>query len=506
MRDILDQSYGVIVYQDDVMLIAIKLAGYSWLEADKLRKAMGKKIPEEMAKQKTQLLKGFQEHGMSKRKAQEIWKLIEPFAAYGFNKAHAASYGMVAYQTAYMKANYPAEYMTALMTAESGDLEKIAEAANECEKMGIKVLPPDINESRSTFTYIDDHTIRFGLLVVKGIGQEVIDSIIVERQKGGEFKDLADFATRVSHRAFNKKSLEALIMAGALDRFGERKQLLENMDRILEFNKNAQKEKAQNQSSLFELAPSVMKRRITLRPCTPATTKERLTWEKEVLGLYVSAHPFEKAAAVLSGKIVECAKVEDLEDGTFVKCGGIITYIKQIVTKKGDPMAFVALEDLSGQIEVVVFPRTFQEYKELLEESAMLVVSAKVSKRQGENAKLLANSFVEIEDEKEEEVASMLEKDMWVPGKAKPSSPAEQEPASVHQRTLSIALKGKPDQQAISQLREILKSAPGRERVCLLVESGGRMRQIQTDYGVTTSPEMLDKIAAIVGRQNVQVS
>ena len=215
MEEILDASYGIITYQDDVMLIAIKLAGYSWLEADKLRKAMGKKIPEEMAAQKEKLLDGFVKKGkLSKSLANQLWKLIEPFAAYGFNKAHAASYGMVAYQTAYMKANYPAIYMTALMTAESADLAKIAEAVAECARLGIKVLPPDINESRLNFTYIDDAHIRFGLLAIKNLGVDVIETMITERQTGGAFEDLADFAKRIHHRAFNRKAIEALIKAG----------------------------------------------------------------------------------------------------------------------------------------------------------------------------------------------------------------------------------------------------------------------------------------------------
>lgn len=505
MKDILDQSYGVIVYQDDVMLIAIKLAGYSWLEADKLRKAMGKKIPEEMAKQKIKLLEGFEEHGMGKKKAQDIWKLIEPFAAYGFNKAHAASYGMVAYQTAYMKANYPAEYMTALMTAESGDLEKIGEAANECERMGIQVLPPDINESRSMFTYIDDATIRFGLLVIKNIGGEVIDSIIAEREAHGEFTDLADFASRISHRAFNKKSLEALVMAGALDRFGERKQLLENMDRILMFNKNVQAEKTQNQATLFDLAPDVMQKKISLRETTPATTQELLAWEKDVLGLYVSAHPFDDVQASLGEFLYPLEKVAGGKDGTFVKCGGVITSMKQIITKKGEPMAFVGMEDTSGQAELIVFPRTFSQSGPFLEEGVMFLVSAKVSVREGEEGKLIANSFIKI-GEDYAELRDMLKGDMWVQDSVKSAIQTESEPMILHRGTLSIALKGKPTQEMVGQLRELLQASPGTERVCFLVESGGRVRRVETDYTVSTSPGMLDALAAVVGRQNVVVS
>ena len=213
LKDILDQSFGVITYQDDVMMVAIKLAGYSWLEADKLRKAMGKKIPAVMEAEKSKLLEGFVKNGMTEKKANEFWLLIEPFAAYGFNKAHAASYGLVAYQTAYMKANYPVEYMTAIMTSESGDVEKVAEIVHECEKMGIKVLPPNINESFGGFTVIKgsdvktDRTIRFGLYIIKNLGRDIADAIIEERKKDGKFKSLADFFERINHKNLNKKSV-----------------------------------------------------------------------------------------------------------------------------------------------------------------------------------------------------------------------------------------------------------------------------------------------------------
>lgn len=507
MEEFLQKSYGLLVYQDDVMLAAIKLAGYSWLEADKLRKAMGKKIPEEMALQKVKLIDGFVEHGMTKAQAQELWKLIEPFAAYGFNKAHAASYGMVAYQTAYMKANFPSEYMTALMTAESADLEKIAEAVKECGRMGIEVLPPDINESRKDFTFMSDTQIRFGLLVIKNLGEEVIESIIAERKAHGSFKDLADFAGRVSHRAFNKKSLEALIKAGALDRFGDRKQLLENIDRVLLHNKNIQREKASNQQSLFAAAPAVMERGITLRECEPATMRELLSWEKELLGLYVSAHPYDPFAQAFVGQLLDCGKVVDQKDKTFVRCGGIITSIKEIITKKGEPMAFVGLEDLTGQTEVIVFPRTYKEAKMYLQPDHIVLVSAKVSIRDGEEAKLLANSFIPLDESDVAGAAQMLKGGQWVtPAMESTEAPPQEEvPKILHRGSLSIALKGKPTQEMVARLREILSSTPGPKPVCLMVESGGAMRRIQTDYSVAATENVLSQIAELVGRQNVSV-
>jgi DNA polymerase-3 subunit alpha len=505
MEEFLQKSYGLLVYQDDVMLTAIHLAGYSWLEADKLRKAMGKKIPEEMAQQKVKLIDGFVEHGLEKAKARELWKLIEPFAAYGFNKAHAASYGMVAYQTAYMKANFPAEYMTALMTAESADLEKIAEAVKECGRLGIEVLPPDINESRTDFTYISDTQIRFGLLVIKNLGAEVVESIIAERKAGGGFKDLSDFVGRISHRAFNKKSLEALTKSGALDRFVERKQILENMDRILLHHKQVAQEKATNQQSLFATPGASSSRTLILRDAEPASMREKLSWEKELLGLYVSAHPFEPFAAALKPYVVGCGEVSTITEAKFVRAGGIVTAVKEIVTKKGDLMAFVQLEDLTGSMEAVVFPRVYADQRSLLIDGTIVLVSGKVSVREGEEAKVLANSFLPLEEATLTQTAQMLKDGGWITLAVKESLSAQEHPKMLHQGALSIVLQGKPTQDMVATLREILTSAPGTKPVCLLVESGGRMRRIETDYAVSVSEPMVSAIAQLVGRQNVSV-
>jgi len=523
MEEFLQKSYGLLVYQDDVMLTAIKLAGYSWLEADKLRKAMGKKIPEEMAKQKIKLLKGFVDHGLSEKKGMEIWKLIEPFAAYGFNKAHAASYGMIAYATAYMKANYPSEYMTALMTAESADLEKISFAVKECSRMGIEVLPPHINESRKDFTYIDDQNIRFGLLAIKNLGAEVIESIIAERKKNGPFVDLVDFAGRVGHRAFNKKSLEALTKAGALDSIGERKQLLENMDRILLFNKGARLEREQNQSSLFDLAPTVMNQKISLREVPSATTRERLSWEKELVGLYVSAHPWEEFGIYADKYLVACEKVGQMKEGEFVKCGGVITTVKEIMTKKGDPMAFVGLEDTSGRTEMIIFPKIYAKQKHKLIEDTLVLVSSRIGRRDGEEGKLLANDIIVIDNDDGKEIGHMLQDGMWIERKISNTTEKEEietisipelpenslvsfavpETESNQPNGLSIALRGKPTPEMIQRLREIFKASPGRDPVFFLVESGGQMRKVVTDYTVDLNNQLLDKVAAVVGRQNV---
>ncbi len=393
MKEILSESYGVITYQDDVMMIAIKLAGYSWLEADKLRKAMGKKIPEEMEAQKEKLIEGLKKNGMTEKRAEVLWKLIEPFAAYGFNKAHAASYGRVAYQTAYMKANFPVIYMSAVLTADSGDTEKVAEAVSECKRMGISVLPPSINESFSVFTVIKEKAdekdkIRFGLMTIKNFGAGISEAIIQERDRGGKFKDLADFLERIKDKNLNKKSLEALIKCGALDDFGERGQMLQNLDNLLAFHKEKIADQNSNQSSLFGLAKNSSFSALRLEQKDPASEFEKLGWEKELLGLYVSGHPLENFTPEVKEKYFSKIKIlkENQLNGLTVIAGGIIEEVKQIATKSGDLMVFIKLSDLTGSIEAVVFPKVFQNHKDIIRPENCIALKGRLSDRNGEKS------------------------------------------------------------------------------------------------------------------------
>ncbi len=399
MKDILDQSYGVITYQDDVMMIAIKLGGYSWLEADKLRKAMGKKIPAEMEAQKEKLLEGLKKNGMTGEKAQELWKLIEPFAAYGFNKAHAASYGKVAYQTSYMKANFPAIYMSAVLTADSGDVEKIGEIIAECKRMGIPVLPPSINESFSGFTVVkstkgEDDKIRFGLTTIKNFGEGIADAIIKERKENGKFKSLADFLERIKDKNLNKKSLEALIKAGALDDFEQRGKMLANLEYLLEYHKE-NVTSVKDQTNLFGTILTVgTKLNLVEVPDSPVA--EKLAWEKELLGLYISGHPLDKYRKVFEKRDMNIKKVSaQMKEGMLVVVGGIIEEVKNIITKKNETMCFMKIADLTGSIEVVVFPRIMAEFKKFLLLEKCVAVKGKISMRNG-GISIIADKFKEL--------------------------------------------------------------------------------------------------------------
>jgi DNA polymerase-3 subunit alpha len=386
LKNILDRSYGVVTYQDDVLYIARELAGYSWLEADMLRKAMGKKIPEVMEAEKQKLLDGFKNHGqLSLALGEKLWKLIEPFAAYGFNKAHAASYGRVAYQTAYMKANFPVEYMSAVLTADSGDTEKIAEIIHECERMGIEVLPPDINESFAPFSVVpakDDQPakIRFGLTTIKNFGEGIAETIIEERKQNGPYQSLSDFLSRITDRNLNKKSLEALITTGALDRFMERGLMRANMENLLAFNKERVSGKESAQDSLFGGIESSVNELI-LEDSAPATKTQMLQWEKELLGIFVSGHPLDAFRDELQKRTPIGELKGDNRNGIPVITAGMIETVRELLTKKGDKMAFIQLANHTDSIEMTAFPETYQAYKDLLVSGTCVAIKGRLNIR-----------------------------------------------------------------------------------------------------------------------------
>ncbi|MFH1978869.1 MAG: DNA polymerase III subunit alpha [Patescibacteria group bacterium] len=390
LEKILDKTYGVVTYQDDVLLIALELAGYNWDTVDKFRKAIGKKIPKEMAAQEKTFIDGCQKYGgVSQKKAEELWSLFDPFKGYGFNKAHAASYGMVAYQTAYMKANYPGEFMTAVLSAEAGDNDKMAEIITECKRMGIKVLPPNINESFADFTLVspekpnDQVSIRFGLQAVKNVGETVVKNIIEERKRNGSFKSLEDLLERVQSRDLNKKSLESLARAGAFKEIAERNTILENIDKILAFQKDAKSSKNTNQVSLFDESEIELPG-LKLEETNPMETEEKLKWEKELLGLYVSGHPLDKYRARMERARLNIRAIKKFQDGTPVYFMAMIEQIRKIMTKKNEQMLFVKLLDLSDNMEMVVFPRTLGQYSDLLEEDQCVILKGRVSLRNNE--------------------------------------------------------------------------------------------------------------------------
>jgi DNA polymerase-3 subunit alpha len=391
MKKFLERSYGILVYQDDLLSTALELAGYTWETVDKFRKAVGKKIPEEMAKQHVIFVDGCMQHSnMSRADAEKLWELFEPFQGYGFNKAHAASYGRLAYQTAYMKAHYPTAYMAAVLSADAGDVEKISELIAGCKQMDIEVLPPDINESFGDFSVVpSDQTadakekIRFGLYSIKNFGQGIADIIIEDRKTHGAYRSLEDFLLRIQDRNLNKKSLEALIQSGSLDRFAERGQMLTHISLLLSFNKES-KEQEGVQDSLFGNVKDNLYANLDLPPTDPATQEQKLIWEKELLGLYVSGHPLDKHKSFIEKTNTSIEKLKRLHPNMTSVVYGFIEDIKTVLTKKGDKMAFVRLSDYTGMLEVVLFPKTYEEYRTVIAPGLCIGVKGKISSRNGE--------------------------------------------------------------------------------------------------------------------------
>jgi len=409
LKDDLEASYGLLVYQDDVLITSIRLAGYTWLDADKFRKAMGKKIPAEMAEQKDKFYKGCMEYGgLTEAKIDELWHMIEPFAAYGFNKAHAASYGMVAYKTAYLKANYPAEYLSACMTAESGDIETCSEYINEAKRMGFQILPPDVNESYSDFTVVVEdgavtNKIRFGMRNIKNFGEEIGKAVIVERKARGPFKSIEDFLERVQHKNMNKKSLEALITCGAMDAFGDRGVLFANIEVLLAFHKGLKTFNTAAQDSLFADLDSNPVATLTLSEAPLATMAEKLLWEKELLGLYISGHPLDRylekiaqAGTTIKKIMAEPAIPERMKfNKKAVPKKLLVAHIdtvKVIMTKSsGLKMAFLTVTDKTGTCEAVVFPETFKTIGAMLAEGAVAAMECTYADRDDRRSILIDN-------------------------------------------------------------------------------------------------------------------
>jgi len=395
LEPIFKNTHGVMVYQEQLMAAVRTLAGFTLGEADIIRKAVGKKIKKMLDEQEDKFKAGAEKMGTPKLIANEFWQLVEPFSRYAFPRAHATCYATIAYQTAYLKANYPYEFMAAFMNSETGDVERVAFLIEECKEMDIKVLPPDINQSFEKFAVIPstsslagqagqaNPSIRFGLAAVKNVGDNVVANIIREREANGPFKSIDAFANRIQHKDLNKKSLESLIKCGALDSFGERNMLLANLENMLSYAREQQKHSSIGQVSLFGEETKTALPPLRLSHAEPAKSPEKLLWEKELLGLYVSDHPLNNYQAELKLEKVVPIKSITLDTPGSIKVGGVITKIQKIVTKTGRPMIFSHIEDLTSKIELVVFPNVLEKNPEIWKENNVVIASGKVNDRDG---------------------------------------------------------------------------------------------------------------------------
>jgi len=434
LKEILENTYGVILYQEQVMKIANELAGFSLAEADILRSAMGKKKPELMSKQREKFLEGAKKNRVNPAKAEKIFDLMEKFAGYGFNKSHSAAYALIAYQTAYLKAHYPVEFMAALLSSEMDNTDKIVKYIAACRELGIEILPPDINESFGDFT-IKDNSIRFGLAAIKNVGVQAIESIIKTRDEVKEFKSLFDFCCNIDLRVVNKRVIESLVLAGAFDKLGgNRHQMVLSIDLLLERSQKIQREKQSGQASLFSVLNTneMSGTNSTSLPDIPEWSEhELLSKEKEVLGFYLTGHPLARYASTLE-KITNCKcgslsgqnsnHVADEEEaingfqnntkpikanGDIVYIGGLVKNFKKILSKNNEEMAFLNLEDLTGVIEVVVFPDVYKKSSNLLEKDSPILVKGKVSYR-NQSLKIIAEKVIHLEKAEEELTSKIL--------------------------------------------------------------------------------------------------
>jgi len=395
LETILKNTYGICVYQEQLMAIAKELAGFTLAEADILRKAVGKKIKKLLDEQRGKMMNGMIRNGISEEIASKIWQWAEPFASYGFNRSHAACYAMVGYQTAYLKAHFPTEFMSALMTSEENDIERVSFLVDECQTMGVQILPPNINESLANFTVIETNQIRFGLRAIKNVGDNVVKTIINEKKANGPYKSISDFLERVQTKDLNKKSLESLVKSGAFDALGERNEFVLNMETLLSYAKETQKNKSNGQISLFGSNSKVANHQLKLAEVPPATKKEKLFWERELLGLYISGHPMREYKELLEKNSLPIGKITKQMAGKQVKVGGIINKIRKIVTRTGRPMLFVQIEDSQSKTEVIVFPNVLDKTATIWQEDKMVLITGKVSDRD-EEIKIICDSVKEI--------------------------------------------------------------------------------------------------------------
>jgi len=399
LQEILEETYGVIVYQEQVIQIFNKVAGFTLAEADVVRRAMGKKKIEEMVANKEKFLAGARRNGVAAAKAQKLWDLVEQFAGYGFNKSHSAAYALVAYQTAYLKTHFPVEFMSALLTSEIGNQDKLTRYLNECKDMGIGILPPDVNSSDVAFTPAGPN-IRFGLTAIKNVGATAIESVLAARQRLGRFDNLVEFCENVDLRLLNKRVLESLIKAGAFDSLGAgRAQSAALLDRAMELGQKRQRESESGQHGLFMAGADAAPPPPFNPPDVPDWSEaERLAGEKEVLGFYVTGHPLEKYTARLAALTRhDTSSVEEMAHEAPVTLGGMLRALRVKPSKKGDLWASAQLEDLRGAVELLVFPQAYQQLQGVLKPDAPLLIKGRVRHEENQKTRVVVSEARPLE-------------------------------------------------------------------------------------------------------------
>ena len=539
----LKDTYGILVYQEQFMQISKDFAGFTGGQADTLRKAVGKKNVDLMRKVKADFVQGAVDHsGADPKLAEKFWEQLEEFANYCFNKSHAACYGLIAYWTAYLKAHYPDAFMAALMTSDQDDIERLAIEITECKHMGIKVLSPDVNGSFVEFAVVPgQNEIRFGMAAVKGVGTGAVEEIIRAREDGdGPFVSMADFAKRVNTRICNKKAYESLIKAGAFDALGDRSDLLFNLETIMAYASKLQKEVLSNQADLFggfsEISMPTME--LATAP-VKHNDKERLLWERELMGLYISAHPLDNYDAYFNEQTLPVQFLKQDMDGKPATVGGLISTVRTILTKSGTKMAFVGLEDKSGELEIIVFPRTYEEVGAKLVTDAVVKVTGKVNARDRDgnlvaDLKIIADEFQFVSD-KELDTYEATGRRMGAPkvtskpvavkvrreapaggskyGGAKPATTkAESATASPRvvakpidipePKKLFIHVKNPADHDGLLKMKQSLNEYPGESDIVLVLGTDTKSA-IKLPFKITPSETLLKSLTELYGEAAV---
>lgn len=534
MKNALESTYGILVYQEQVMQISKEVCGFTGGEADTLRKAIGKKKADLMAKMKDKMIEGGKEHsGIDQSLMERFWKQLEDFAAYCFNKSHAACYGLIAYQTAYLKAYYPAAFMAALMTSDYDDTDRLAIEIAECKHMGIKVLPPDVNESFGEFAVVPPtekdvemtgfENIRFGMNAVKNVGSGAVEEIIRARKENGRFETIEAFIAAVNTRVVNRKALESLVRAGAFDAFDDRSTILHNLEIILAYGQRLQKERASGQTDLFgSVIEGVIAAKPTLKLDVPPvrhTPRELLTWERELLGLYLSQQPLEAFSTLLAEQTMPLSTLKPEHEGKQVVVGGVIVDAREITTKNGAKMAFVKIEDEHSETEIILFPSTYQQTLGLWERDRVVIIRGKVNAKDREgnliqDVKIMADDAREVTHEQAAAYQATGRKQRSLKVGKKQTLAARAATAKAERvqavptdapRRLYIRLSSSKDDMLLTELKRVIDSSAGQDEVIFVLGDGEKRQAVRLPSRIDAAPEMIEQLCDLVGTENVKL-
>ncbi len=522
MEPALNNTYGVIVYQEQVMQISKEMCGFTGGQADSLRKGIGKKIPEVLKKFKSEFIEGaIKTVGADRNVMEAFWSQLEAFASYAFPKAHSSCYALIAYWTAYLKANYPEAFMAALMTSDFDDTDRLAIEISECRHMGIQVKPPDINESFLEFGVLKSEasnqgTIRFGMAAIKNVGKGAVEEILRVREEYGKFEDLQAFFSRINTRVVNRKGLESLIKAGAFDQFGDRHTLLSNLDMMLAYASKVQKERSSGQTDLFgnDQTEVTVAINLVLTPSTEAQNpRVQLAWERELLGLYLSQHPLLTYTAYLEEKAVAISLLTPEHDGKAVTVGGTISAVREITTKNGQQMAFVKIEDATSEAEVILFPSIFKDTKDLWVQDKVVLVKGKINcKDRSGNI----STEIKIMVDSAEEIDYDMAKNYSATGKKVEITKTEPKKKKINTRPISpakvnaqpkiyIRMEDSDNQDALLSLKTLIDDNPGQTELVLVLGSSMQKQVLKLPTKVSEDQNLIQSLATLFGADNVKL-